>query len=79
MVIRTSEYLKTKYLITALPDNVDNLFVVLFTWNLNQELLIINRFIELEDQTKIKSDEANQIITQYKISMRSYINFIDAF
>jgi len=41
-------------------------------------LLIINRFIELEDQTKIKSDKANQIITQYKIRRRSYLNFIDA-
>ncbi len=57
---------------------MDNLFVVLFTWNLNQKLLIINRLIELEDQNKIKSDEANQIIIQYKIIRRSYLNFIDA-
>ena len=63
---------KAKYLITALPNNVDNLFIVLYTWNLNKELLTVNRLTELEDQTKIKSDEVNQIITQFKISTRSY-------
>ena len=55
---------------------MDNLFVVLYTCNLQQELLIFNRFTELEDQTKIKSDEANQIITQHNIIRRSYINFL---
>ncbi len=53
---------KAKVLITALPDDADNLFVVLSARQLNKELQIISRASEDTSYKKLKLAGANNVI-----------------
>ena len=54
-------------MITALPDDVDNLFVVLSARELNPELLIVSRLTESSNRNKLKRAGADHIIMPDKI------------
>ena len=58
---------KAKNLIAALPNDVDNLFVVLSARELNPDLLIVSRLIEAGNRSKLKRAGANHIIMPDKI------------
>ena len=54
-------------MITALPDDVDNLFVVLSARELNPELLIVSRLTESSNRNKLKRAGPDHIIMPDKI------------
>lgn len=56
-----------KHLIAALPNDVDNLFVVLSAREFNPELLIVSRLTEDSNRSKLKRAGANHIIMPDKI------------
>lgn len=58
---------KAKSLIAALPNDVDNLFVVLSARELNPDLLIISRLTEIGNRSKLKRAGADHIIMPDKI------------
>ena len=58
---------KAKNLIAALPNDVDNLFVVLSARELNPDLLIVSRLTEAGNFSKLKRAGANHIIMPDKI------------
>ena len=58
---------KAKHLIAALPNDVDNLFVVLSARELNPNLLIVSRLTEASNQAKLRRAGADQIIMPDRI------------
>ncbi|MDE3743963.1 potassium channel family protein [Maribacter polysaccharolyticus] len=58
---------RAKYLITTLPDDAANLFVVLSARQLNKELTIISRASLVTSQKKLKLAGADQVIMPDKI------------
>ena len=50
-----------------MPNDVDNLFVVLSARELNPDLLIISRLTEISNRSKLKRAGANHIIVPDKI------------
>jgi len=58
---------KAQYLIAAMPDDADNLFVVLSARQLNQELFIISRASLATSQKKLLLAGANKVIMPDKI------------
>lgn len=56
-----------QYLIVTLPDDADNLFVVLSARQLNQKLFIISRASQLTSQNKLKLAGADKVIMPDKI------------
>ncbi len=61
-VLEQANIRKAKHLIAALPDDVDNLFVVLSARELNPELLIISRLTEAGNRAKLRRAGADHII-----------------
>ncbi len=59
--------LKAKALITTLPVDADNLFIVLTARNLNKDLTIISRASEDNSDTKLKIAGANNVIMPDKV------------
>jgi voltage-gated potassium channel len=59
--------LKAKALITTLPVDADNLFIVLTARNLNNKLMIISRASEDNSDTKLKIAGANNVIMPDKV------------
>lgn len=59
--------LKAKALITTLPVDADNLFIVLTARNLNKNLTIISRASEDNSDTKLKIAGANNVIMPDKV------------
>ena len=66
-VLQQANIQSAKHLITALPDDVDNLFVVLSARELNPELLIVSRLTESSNRNKLKRAGADHIIMPDKI------------
>lgn len=58
---------RAKYLITALPDDATNLFVVLSARQLNKKLFIISRASQVTSQKKLLLAGANKVIMPDKI------------
>ncbi len=58
---------RAQYLITALPDDASNLFVVLSSRQLNKELFIISRASLITSQKKLELAGANKVIMPDKI------------
>ncbi len=58
---------KAQYLVTALPDDAVNLFVVLSARQLNQELFIISRASQITSIKKLKFAGADKVIMPDKI------------
>ncbi|UCD84322.1 MAG: NAD-binding protein [Deltaproteobacteria bacterium] len=54
---------KAKGLVTALPSDRDNLFVVLTARELNPNLRIVSRCIEEESETKLRKAGANSVVS----------------
>lgn len=59
--------MRAKALITTLPIDADNLFIVLSARNLNQDLIIISRASEDNSDTKLKIAGANNVIMPDKV------------
>lgn len=77
---------KAKYLITAMPDDADNLFVVLSARQLNKNLFIISRASQVTSQNKLQLAGADKVIMPDKIGgdhmaslvvMPDLISFLD--
>jgi len=66
-ILEQAQIHKAKSLIAALPNDVDNLFVVLSARELNPDLLIISRLTEISNRSKLKRAGANHIIMPDKI------------
>ncbi len=58
---------RASYLIAALPDDADNLFVVLSARQLNKDLFIISRASKVTSQKKLLLGGANKVIMPDKI------------
>lgn len=58
---------RAQYLITALPDDAANLFIVLSARQLNKNLFIISRASQITSQTKLRLAGANKVIMPDKI------------
>lgn len=58
---------KAKHLIAALPNDVDNLFVVLSARELNPNLLIVSRLTDASNQAKLRRAGADHIIMPDRI------------
>lgn len=59
--------MRAKALITTLPIDADNLFIVLTARNLNKDLVIISRASEDNSDTKLKIAGANNVIMPDKV------------
>lgn len=77
---------RAKYLITAMPDDADNLFVVLSSRQLNKDLFIISRASQVTSQKKLQLAGADKVIMPDKIGgdhmaslvvMPDLISFLD--
>ena len=71
---------KASYLITALPDDADNLFIVLSARQLNKNLIIISRASKAASQKKLHLAGANKVVMPDKIGgdhMASLVVFPD--
>ncbi|MEA1786810.1 potassium channel protein [Arenibacter sp. GZD96] len=66
-VLRAAGILRAKYLITAMPDDAANLFVVLSARQLNKDLFIISRASLVTSQKKLVLAGANKVIMPDKI------------
>ncbi len=58
---------RAQYLITALPDDAANLFIVLSARQLNKELFIISRASQVTSQSKLRLAGADKVIMPDKI------------
>ena len=58
---------RAQYLITALPDDATNLFIVLTARQLNKKLFIISRASQITSQTKLALAGADKVIMPDKI------------
>jgi len=58
---------RAQYLITAMPDDAANLFVVLSARQLNQKLFVISRASQLTSQKKLRLAGADKVIMPDKI------------
>ena len=58
---------RAQYIITTLPDDASNLFVVLSARQLNKDLYIISRASQISSQKKLRFAGANQVIMPDKI------------
>jgi voltage-gated potassium channel len=67
LVLEQANVKKAKHLIAALPNDVDNLFVVLSARELNCDLLIVSRLTEASNRNKLERAGANHIIMPDKI------------
>ncbi|MGB3152591.1 MAG: NAD-binding protein, partial [Maribacter sp.] len=66
-VLNTAGISRAQYLITALPDDAANLFVVLSARQLNKDLFIISRASLINSQKKLLLAGANKVIMPDKI------------
>lgn len=66
-ILEQANIKKAKHLIAALPEDVDNLFVVLSARELNPNLLIISRLTESGNRTKLQRAGADHIIMPDRI------------
>jgi len=85
-VLEQAGIANAKYLITAMPDDADNLFVVLSARQLNKDLFIISRASQITSQKKLQLAGANKVIMPDKIGgdhmaslvvMPDLISFLD--
>lgn len=58
---------RAQFLITALPDDAENLFIVLTARQFNERLFIISRASQVTSQTKLRFAGANKVIMPDKI------------
>ncbi|MCL6267984.1 potassium channel family protein [Flagellimonas myxillae] len=58
---------RAQYLISAVPDDAENLFIVLTARQLNKNLFIISRASQVTTQTKLQFAGANKVIMPDKI------------
>ncbi len=58
---------RAQYLITAVPDDAENLFIVLSARQLNKSLFIITRASQVTSQSKLQLAGANKVIMPDKI------------
>lgn len=66
-VLKQAGIQRAKYLITALPDDADNLFVVLSAKQLNNDLFIISRASQISSQKKLHLAGADKVIMPDKV------------
>jgi len=66
-VLQQAGIARAKYLIAALPDDADNLFVVLSAKQLNKDLFIISRASQVSSQKKLRLAGADKVIMPDKV------------
>ncbi len=66
-VLKSAGIEKAKGLITVLPTDAENLYVVLSARELNQNLFIVARAVEKEAEAKLKRAGANRVVSPYFI------------
>lgn len=66
-ILEQANIQNAKHLIAALPNDVDNLFVVLSARELNPNLLIVSRLTEASNQAKLRRAGADHIIMPDRI------------
>jgi len=66
-VLQAAGIERAKYLITALPEDADNLFVVLSAKQLNENLFVISRASQVSSQKKLRLAGANKVIMPDKV------------
>ncbi|MGI9550239.1 MAG: potassium channel family protein [Aurantibacter sp.] len=66
-VLKRAGIERAQYLITALPDDADNLFVVLSGKQLNKDLFIISRASQVSSQKKLRLAGADKVIMPDKV------------
>lgn len=66
-VLESAGIKRAKYLIAALPDDADNLFVVLSAKQLNKDLFIISRASQVSSQKKLRLAGADKVIMPDKV------------
>lgn len=66
-VLKSAGIEKAKGLITVLPSDAENLYVVLSARELNQNLFIVARAVEKEAEAKLKRAGANRVVSPYFI------------
>lgn len=66
-VLREAGIEKAQYLITAMPEDADNLFVVLSARQINSKLFIISRASQITSQKKMRLAGADKVIMPDKI------------
>lgn len=66
-VLKSARIEKAKGLITVLPSDAENLYVVLSARELNQNLFIVARAVEKEAEAKLKRAGANKVVSPYFI------------
>jgi len=66
-VLMKAGIMRAKALITTLPVDADNVFIVLTARNLNEKLIIISRASEDNSDTKLKIAGANNVIMPDKV------------
>ena len=66
-VLKTAGIDRAKYLIAALPDDADNLFVVLSAKQLNENLFVISRASQVSSQKKLRLAGADKVIMPDKV------------
>jgi len=66
-ILKSAGIEKAKGLITVLPTDAENLYVVLSARELNQNLFIVARAVEKEAEAKLKRAGANRVVSPYFI------------
>jgi voltage-gated potassium channel len=66
-VLQQAGIQRAQYLITALPDDADNLFVVLSAKQLNKDLFVISRASQISSQKKLHLAGADKVIMPDKV------------
>ncbi|GIX07094.1 MAG: potassium channel protein [Candidatus Poribacteria bacterium] len=67
---------RARCLVAALPEDADNVFVVLTARSLNPQLFIVARTNRDESEAKLLKAGANRVITPYKISAHRMVTMI---
>ncbi|MCS7164075.1 MAG: NAD-binding protein [Thermodesulfovibrio sp.] len=64
-VLKSAGIEKAAWLITVLPSDAENLYVVLSARELNPNLFIVARAVDKEAEPKLKRAEANKVVSPY--------------
>ncbi len=67
---------RAKTLISLLPTDAENLFTVLTARDLNGEIFIITRAVELTNEKKLLKIGANQVVTPHRLTSQRIVNSV---
>jgi len=67
---------RAKTFISLLPSDADNIFTVLSTREINPEISIISRALDVNNEKKLYKIGANRVILPYELSSRRIVNTV---